>query len=193
MIKIATAECFTHGKIGQEIHSIAQGYAGDLSCRYAKNIKEYNSMVENSSFFKKDLSLICSLFIPTIEGLERILFVKPPKPNLLIKGIKIYDEEGDIEVSKLMAIAVKRITNSDIGIGTTAGIGKGGISIVNKDFIVSTSSDIYADLSKPNPLIAKRQKNGIEKTLKLLFFILNNKIQEIANKRTDIYIEYLKK
>lgn len=30
MIKIATAECFTHGKIGRELHAIAQGYTGNL-------------------------------------------------------------------------------------------------------------------------------------------------------------------
>ena len=30
MIKIATAECFTQGKIGRELHALAQNYEGNF-------------------------------------------------------------------------------------------------------------------------------------------------------------------
>ena len=33
MIKIATAECFTHGKIGLELHALAQDYEGNLKSK----------------------------------------------------------------------------------------------------------------------------------------------------------------
>ena len=41
MIKIATAECFTHGKIGRELHALAQNYDGNFGCEYIKNLKIY--------------------------------------------------------------------------------------------------------------------------------------------------------
>lgn len=98
MIKIATAECFTHGKIGRELHALAQNYEGDFSIEYIENLDEYGNFDYN------ELSVTCSLFIPTIEAVEKILNVKnPPKPMKLIKGIKVYDEKGDKLVSKIMA------------------------------------------------------------------------------------------
>lgn len=41
MIKIATAECFTHGKIGLELHALAQNYEGNFGSRYIENISGY--------------------------------------------------------------------------------------------------------------------------------------------------------
>ena len=84
MIKIATAECFTHGKIGRELHALAQNYEGTFGKEYIKNPEEYGDFDYN------ELSVTCSLFIPTIEAVEKILNVKnPPKPDKLIKGIKV--------------------------------------------------------------------------------------------------------
>jgi Uncharacterized protein conserved in archaea len=58
--------------------------------------------------------------------LKKFLNVKnPPKPDKLIKGIKVYDELGDMKVSKIMAQAVKNLSGCEIAIGTTAGIGHG--------------------------------------------------------------------
>ena len=37
MIKIATAECFTHGKIGRELHAIAQWYTCNFGRDYIEN------------------------------------------------------------------------------------------------------------------------------------------------------------
>ena len=141
MIKIATAECFTHGKIGRELHALAQDYEGNFGRQYIENPKKYGDFDYN------DLSVTCSLFIPTIEAVEKVLNVEnPPKPDKLIKGIKVYDEKSDKLVSKIMAQAVKDLSDCDIAIGTTAGIGRGGISIITDEYEITTTTDIYADL-----------------------------------------------
>lgn len=175
MIKIATAECFTHGKIGRELHALAQSYEGNFGCEYIENLKEYGKFDYN------DLSVTCSLFIPTIDAVKTILKVNnPPEPTNLIKGIKVYDEKGDIEVSKIMAEAVKRITDCDIAIGTTAGIGHGAITIITPNYQITTISDVYSDLRKVNSEeLYQRQISGIKKTIKIILLLLNNKINEL--------------
>ncbi|MDO5848406.1 MAG: UPF0254 family protein [Methanobrevibacter sp.] len=175
MIKIATAECFTHGKIGREIHALAQDYEGNFGRDYIENPLEYGD------FDYKTLSVNCSLFIPTIEAVQTILQVEnPPEPKELIKGIKVYNEKQDLEVSKIMAEAVKKLTGCDIAIGTTAGIGRGGITIISDDFEISTTSDINADLRENNSEnLFLRQESGIDKTLKILLLALNEKFSEI--------------
>ena len=177
MIKIATAECFTHGKIGRELHTLAQCYDGNFGCQYVKNQRDYGD------FDFKELSVTCSLFIPTIEAVVKILNVEnPPKPNKLIKGIKVYDENGDKKVSKIMARAVKDLSDCDIAIGTTAGIGRGGISIVTDEYEIMTSTDVYADLCENNSEeLFQRSENGIKKTLEIILLLLNNKIDKIES------------
>ena len=175
MIKIATAECFTQGKIGRELHAIAQGYEGDFGRDYVKNLEEYGDFDYN------ELSITCSLFIPTIEAVVKILNVEnPPKPDKLIKGIKVYDEKGDLNVSKIMARAVKDLTDCNIAVGTTAGIGRGGICIISEKYEISTTTDIYADLCENNSdNLFKRSENGIEKALEILLLLLNGRVDEI--------------
>lgn len=177
MIKIATAECFTHGKIGRELHVLAQDYEGNFGREYIENTKEYGDFDYN------ELSVTCSLFIPTIEAVEKILNVdNPPKPNKLIKGIKVYDEKGDLNVSKIMAQAVKDLSDCDIAIGTTAGVGRGGICIITDEYEISATTDVYADLCENNSEnLFQRSENGIKKTLHILLLLLNNKIGEIES------------
>ena len=177
MIKIATAECFTHGKIGRELHALAQNYEDDFGCEYVKNLKNYGDFNYN------DISVTCSLFIPTIEAVVKILNVKnPPKPDKLIKGIKVYDEKGDKKVSKIMAQAVKDLSDCDIAIGTTAGIGHGGISIVTDDYEIMTTTDVYADLRENHSEeLFQRSENGIKKTLEIILLLLNNRIDKIES------------
>ena len=177
MIKIATAECFTHGKIGRELHALAQGYEGNFGRDYITNPHDCGDFDYN------ELSVTCSLFIPTIEAVVKILNVEnPPKPNKLIKGIKVYDENGDKKVSKIMARAVKDLSDCDIAIGTTAGIGRGGISIVTDEYEIMTSTDVYADLCENNSEeLFQRSENGIKKTLEILLLLLNNKIDKIES------------
>lgn len=186
MIKIATAECFTHGKIGNELHALGQSYEGKFGCEYIKNPEKYGEFNYN------ELSVTCSLFIPTIDAVKTILRVpNPPEPKELIKGIKVYDETGDKKVSKIMAKAVKNITNCDIAIGTTAGIGHGGISIVTDKLEITTTTNINADLRENNSLdLLKRQENGIKKAIEIILLLLNNdfeKLESIEN------IEIIKK
>ncbi len=181
MIKIATAECFTHGKIGHEIHILAQGYGNDFGGNNLSNYRIKNDIINNSNDdFFDNLSLSCSLFIPTLESLENILKVKTPEPYTLIKGIKVFNQENDLIVAELMAKAVKNLSNSDIGIGTTAGIGKGGIAIKTNDLTITTTSDVYADLtSSDSDIILKRQISGIEKTLGILLNLLNDDLDSL--------------
>lgn len=177
MIKIATAECFTHGKIGRELHALAQNYKGDFGRDYIENPEDYGDFDYN------ELSVTCSLFIPTIEAVVKILNVEnPPKPDKLIKGIKVYDEKGDKAVSKIMAQAVKDLSGCDIAIGTTAGIGRGGISIITDEFEITTTTGVYADLCENNSeTLFKRSEDGIKKTLEIVLLILNNEIDKIES------------
>jgi uncharacterized protein (UPF0254 family) len=177
MIKIATAECFTHGKIGRELHALAQSYEGNFGCEYIKDLQEFGDFNYN------DLSVTCSLFIPTIEAVVKILNVEnPPKPDKLIKGIKVYDEAGDKTVSKIMAQAVKDLSDCDIAVGTTAGVGRGGISVITDEYEITTTTDVYADLNENNSDdLFKRSENGIEKTLKIILLLLNRDIGKIKS------------
>lgn len=175
MIKIATAECFTHGKIGRELHALAQNYEGNFGREYIQNPKRYGNFDYN------ELNVTCSLFIPTLEAVKKILNVKnPPKPNTLIKGIKVYDEEKDKTVSKIMAKAVKELSDCDIAIGTSAGIGRGGITILTNNFEITTTTNIYADLTDNNSSdLFKRSESGIKKTLEIILLLLNNNFDRI--------------
>ena len=177
MIKIATAECFTHGKIGRELHALAQNYEGNFGMDYIRNLRNYGDFDYN------EVSVTCSLFIPTIEAVEKILNVKnPPKPNKLIKGIKVYDEKGDMFVSKIMAQAVKDLSDCDIAIGTTAGIGRGGISIITNEYEITTTTNVYADLCENNSeKLFQRSEDGIRKTLEIILLLLNNNIDKITS------------
>ena len=177
MIKIATAECFTQGKIGRELHALAHSYEGDFGAEYIKNIEKYGDFDYN------ELSVTCSLFIPTIEAVKKILNVEnPPKPDKLIKGIKVYDENGDKTVSKIMAKAVKKLSGCDIAIGTTAGIGRGGISVITDTCEITTTTDVYADLcEKDSEKLFQRSENGIEKALEIVLLLLNDDLDNIES------------
>ena len=177
MNKIANAECFTKGEIGRELHAIAQNYEGNFGKDHIENLNEYGDFNYN------EISVTCSLFIPTIEAVTKILNVKnPPAPKELIKGIKVYDEEGDKIVSEIMANAVKKLTDCDISIGTTAGIGHGGICIINDEYTIITTTETYADLRNNNSEeLFKRSENGIVKTLKIVLLLLNDNIDKIRS------------
>lgn len=177
MIKIATAECFTHGKIGRELHALAQNYEGSFGRQYIKNPNEYGDFDYN------ELSVTCSLFIPTIEAVVKILNVKnPPEPNKLLKGIKVYDEKGDERVSKIMAKAIKDLSDCNIAIGTTAGVGRGGICILTDSYEIMAKTEVYADLCEGNSeKLFQRSEDGIKKTLKIILLLLNNRFDEIES------------
>ena len=57
-----------------------------------------------------------------------------------------------------------------------------GIAIVDDDVIISTSSDVSADLIKANSNdLYMRQKSGIEKTLEILIYYLNGNFERIKS------------
>lgn len=186
MIKIATAECFTHGKIGRELHAIAQNYKGNFGRDYIENPKDYGD------FDYDELSVTCSLFIPTIEAVVKILNVEnPPVPDKLIKGIKVYDDAGDKAMSKIMAQAVKDLSGCDIAIATTAGVGYGAICIISDEYEITTSTSVYADLCENNSeALFERSDDGIRKTLEIILLLLNNQIDKIERLEN---IEIIKK
>ena len=198
MITIATAECFTHGILAREIHALAQDYEDNFGSKYSYLVNEIqkdclkDAILEDkcSIFDLTDLSVTCGLFIPTLDAVKSILQIENPvEPLELIKGIKVYDDSGDIEMSILMAEAAKKIANASIGVGTTAGIGYGGIAIVDDDVIISTSSDVSANLiDADSNNLYMRQKSGIEKTLKILIYYLNDNLDRIKSlNNVDIY------
>ncbi len=198
MITIATAECFTHGILAREIHALAQDYEDNFGSKYSYLVNEIqkdclkDAILEDkcSIFDLTDLSVTCGLFIPTLDAVKSILQIENPvEPLELVKGIKVYDDSGDIEMSILMAEAAKKIANASIGIGTTAGIGYGGIAIVDDDVIISTSSDVSANLiDADSNNLYMRQKSGIEKTLKILIYYLNGNLDRIKSlNNVDIY------
>jgi uncharacterized protein (UPF0254 family) len=170
-ITVATAECFTHGIIAREIHAAIQGYQG-----------EFGPTSLNLQWLKDrrgEVILLCGMFIPTLSAVKSVLKVDPPQPQKLVNGIKVYHEEDDLEVALLMAKAVKDISGADIGIGSTAGIGRGGIAILTDELTVKTTSDVYADLCSSNSYqLLARQKSGIKKTFELLESIMNNKMEK---------------
>lgn len=160
-IKIATAECFTHGLVAREIHACTQGYKGEFGPQLGGP--------ETIKNFQDEVLLLCGLFIPTLTALKTVLKVDPPEPHQLINGIKVYQEKEDQEVAVLMARAVKDLTGADVGIGTTAGIGKGGIALLTDQYVVKTTSDVYADLcSADSQKLLLRQRLGVKKTLDIL-------------------------
>ena len=191
MITIATAECFTHGILAREIHALAQGYEDNFGSKYSYLVNKVekdclkDAILEDkcSIFDLRNLSVTCGLFIPTLDAVKSILQIENPvEPLELIKGIKVYDDIGDIEMSILMAEAAKKIANTSIGIGTTAGIGYGGIAIVDDDMIISTSSDVSANLIDADcDNLYMRQKSGVEKTLKMLIYYLNGNFDRIKS------------
>ena len=198
MITIATAECFTHGILAREIHALAQDYEDNFGSKYSYLVNEIqkdclkDAILEDkcSIFDLTDLSVTCGLFIPTLDAVKSILQIENPvEPLELVKGIKVYDDSGDIEMSILMAEAAKKIANASIGVGTTAGIGYGGIAIVDDDVIISTSSDVSANLiDADSNNLYMRQKSGIEKTLKILIYYLNGNLDRIKSlNNVDIY------
>jgi uncharacterized protein (UPF0254 family) len=167
IIRVATAECFTHGFVAREIHAAACGYKGSFGPKILK-------APDN-----KKIVVLCSVFVPTLSGLRSLLKIKPPAPIKTIRGIKAYDEDTDKKVAVLMAESIRKIARADIGIGTTAGIGRGGIAISTEEFTIQTTSDEYADLTtSDSDQLLRRQKSGIKKTLYLFESVITDKIDE---------------
>ncbi len=89
-----------------------------------------------------------------------------------------------------MAQAVKDLSDCDIAIGTTAGIGRGGMSVITDEYEITTTTDVYADLNENNSDdLFKRSENGIEKTLKIVLLLLNGAMDELESMENIEIIE----
>ncbi len=163
MITVATAECFTHGKIGLTIHKAASGYK-DFEYKYLFN--------EDDLKIIKNVKVLVSMFLPSIYATQKLLNISLPEPDYSYNYAKAYSEEKDIIVAKQIAKALKEKLNVDISIASTAGVGRGAIAIYSKKLHIFTT-DIYANLLTHENVI-ERQKNGIEKGIKKFLEILNS-------------------
>lgn len=177
MIRVATAECFTHGHIARELHAASQGYEG----KFGPNYDLLNGI-------NQDMVVVCGIFAPTVSALRNVLKADPPEPLKLINGIKVYEEKQDKKVAVIMAESVKNLLNVDIGIGTTAGIGRGGIAVSTNEYTVVATSGFYADLTAPDSSqLLKRQKYGVKKALSIFLDVAGGNINKIKEYK-DIYI-----
>jgi uncharacterized protein (UPF0254 family) len=158
MLSIATAECFTHGKIGTIIHKIASGY---------DEVKEHPYY----NYINGNVYVMASMFIPLRYSAEKLLNINLPDPDYKYKYAKAYSEKNDLKVAYLMAKGIKDVLNCDMAIGTTAGVGRGGICILTDRNKYLFTTDVYGDLINRKNII-ERQKNGVEKTLDKLIEIL---------------------
>ena len=171
MLRVATAECFTHGYVGREIHASASGYTGELGSEILGTELEGR------------VSVVAACFIPTISGLRGLLGVDPPEPDYTTKsGAKAYSEEKDREVAKLMARAVRERTGADVGIGTTAGIGRGAICLDDGRVTVVARTDVHANLLRPDERIARRQRQGVRRALLLFRAYVEGELAEVVEK-----------
>ncbi|MGX8693440.1 MAG: FeGP cofactor biosynthesis protein HcgF family protein [Methanobrevibacter sp.] len=74
------------------------------------------------------------------------------------------------------------LSDCDIAIGTTAGIGRGGISIITNEYEITTTTNVYADLCENNSeKLFQRSEDGIRKTLEIILLLLNNNIDKITS------------
>jgi len=118
---------------------------------------------------KAQISLVAGLFIPTLAGVKTVLGFDPIPPLEVIGDIKVYSQEQDLDMAVKMARAVRMISGADIGIGTTAGVGEGGIAVVSDRLELTGTSSVYADLRAPDVVsILSRQESGIVRCLGLL-------------------------
>ncbi|WP_457615097.1 FeGP cofactor biosynthesis protein HcgF family protein [Methanopyrus sp.] len=168
MLTVATAECFTHGFVGREIHASASGYTGELG-----------SDILGTELEGK-VSVVAACFIPTVSGLKSILNINPPEPDEVSKsGAKAYREKTDRKVAVMMARSVRERTEADVGIGTTAGIGRGAICLDDGEVTLLGRTDVHANLLKPDKRIRKRQIQGVKRSLMMFRAYFRGELDEL--------------
>lgn len=59
---------------------------------------------------------------------------------------------------------MKNISDCDIAIGTTAGVGHGAITIITDRYEITATTDVYADLCENNSeKLFQRSENGLKR------------------------------
>ena len=80
-LKIATAECFTHGKVAGELHAFSRGYP-----------YQYPFAINPDDI---ELPAVAGLFLPTLSSVKTILRIEPLEPTPALASIKVYDQKYD--------------------------------------------------------------------------------------------------
>ena len=158
MISVATAECFTHGRIGVILHKMAMGY---------EDVKGHSYY----SIFNKNIYVIASMFLPQRGAIKNILDIELPPPDYSYRYAKVYNEKNDLKVAYLMARGLKDKLKCNITIGTTAGVGRGGICILTDRNRYLFTTDVYGNVLTGENLI-ERSEDGVCKTLNKLVEVL---------------------
>ncbi|HIP84812.1 MAG TPA: UPF0254 family protein [Methanothermococcus okinawensis] len=166
MLSVATAECFTHGRIGIILHKMAMGYEDVKGHPYYP-------------IFNRHIYVVASMFLPQRDAIRDILGVELPPVDYPYRYAKVYDEKKDLQVAYLMAKGLKDKLRCNISIGTCAGVGRGGICILTDRNKYLFTTDVHGNVLTGENL-NKRSENGISKTLDKLVEILRTeyKIEE---------------
>ena len=158
MLSVATVECFTHGRIGIILHKISMGY---------EDVREHPYY----PIFNKNIYVMASMFLPQKDTVEVILDIEMPPPDYPYRYAKVYSEKNDLKVAYLMAKGLKDKLECNISIGTTAGVGRGGICILTDKNRYLFTTDIYGNVLTGENLV-ERSEDGVSKTLNKLAEIL---------------------
>jgi uncharacterized protein (UPF0254 family) len=143
-LKVATAECFTHCEIGKKLHLVSAPY----------------------SKYPLPLRVVFSSFIPSVEVAKRVLGVELPPPTVEVNGIKVYTEEVDKEVTRLLAKGLVETFGVDVAIATSAGVGRGAITLWVEGEEETFTTEVEVDFTKATPEeIEMRKTDGVRKAI----------------------------
>ncbi len=147
-ITFASAECFTHGLIGAEVHRLSAPYVPG----------------------RLPVSVVASLFLPGVFAVREFLGVSLPPPICEVNGVKVYNEEGNVRVVRTLTRALRKRLGVDAALSSSAGVGRGVVSILFKssEFLIRTEISIPNFPDAPFSLIEKRKEEGIERALECL-------------------------
>lgn len=148
VITFASAECFTHGLIGAEVHRLSAPYVPS----------------------RLPISVVASLFLPGVFPVKELLGVSLPSPIREVNGVKVYNEEENVRVVRMLTRALKEKLRVDVALSSSAGVGRGVVSILFKDseFLIRTEISLSDFPDAPYTLIERRKEEGIEKSLECL-------------------------
>ncbi|WP_163329142.1 FeGP cofactor biosynthesis protein HcgF family protein [Desulfurobacterium thermolithotrophum] len=154
ILTFASVECFTHCEIGMTIHK--------RSAPYVKN--------------RWNIAVVFSSFLPSINIAKKLFNVNLPSPNKEINGIKIYNEEGDKEVSLVLSKHIKALLNVDITVASSAGEGRGAVVVrfKNKCFLVRSLFSIPSFEKATEKDIKRRKYSAKKRTIRLIESLIFN-------------------
>ncbi|WP_456397432.1 FeGP cofactor biosynthesis protein HcgF family protein [Desulfurobacterium sp.] len=148
ILTFASVECFTHCEIGIGLHKLSAPY------------------VEN----RLPVSVSAVMFLPSVYSIEEVLGIRLPAPKVHVNGVKVYDENGNMDVALILSKALKEKIGVDISVASSAGNGRGIVCLRfnNKVFMIRTTNEVknfpFGDAEK----VYKRKEEAVDKTLRLL-------------------------